>query len=102
MHNSPIFIDYEPTSYKNELKKFIKNMPKYMKSYISNKLPIIYWIYRYNLTWLISDIISGVTVGIVAVPQGMGYAKIANLPAVNLQFRLFMFHQLTFFFLSFL
>ncbi|RCH83056.1 hypothetical protein CU098_001940 [Rhizopus stolonifer] len=56
-------------------------MPKYMKSYISNKLPIIYWIYRYNLTWLISDIISGVTVGIVAVPQGMGYAKIANLPA---------------------
>ncbi|KAI7907534.1 sulfate transporter family-domain-containing protein [Cokeromyces recurvatus] len=26
------------------------------------------------------DVVAGVTVGIVAVPQGMGYAKIANLP----------------------
>ncbi|OAD04257.1 hypothetical protein MUCCIDRAFT_117291, partial [Mucor lusitanicus CBS 277.49] len=50
-----------------------------LKHYISNLLPIIYWIHRYNLTWLVSDIIAGVTVGIVAVPQGMGYAKIANL-----------------------
>ncbi|KAI9283330.1 sulfate transporter family-domain-containing protein [Sporodiniella umbellata] len=52
----------------------------YAKSYLSNKLPIIYWLHHYNLTWLISDFISGVTVGIIAVPQGMGYAKIANLP----------------------
>jgi hypothetical protein len=37
------------------------------------------------LQWLMSDIIAGVTVGIVVVPQGMGYAKIAQLPAVNYQ-----------------
>jgi hypothetical protein len=31
----------------------------------------------------VSDIIAGVTVGIVVVPQGMGYAKIAQLPPVR-------------------
>ncbi|KAI8646501.1 sulfate transporter family-domain-containing protein [Parasitella parasitica] len=79
MPNSPIVLDYEEISYKKELKEFSQGIPKYLKYYLSNLLPIIYWIHRYNLTWLLSDIIAGVTVGIVAVPQGMGYAKIANL-----------------------
>ncbi|CAO3622858.1 unnamed protein product [Mucor fragilis] len=79
MPNSPIVLDYEETSYKKEFIQFSHGIPKYLKHYISSLLPIIYWIHRYNLTWLVSDIIAGVTVGIVAVPQGMGYAKIANL-----------------------
>ena len=79
----PIVLDYEPVSYKNELKKFASGIPQYTKKYISSLLPIVHWIYRYNLTWLVSDVIAGVTVGIVAVPQGMGYAKIANLPPVS-------------------
>jgi sodium-independent sulfate anion transporter 11 len=29
---------------------------------------------------LIADLIAGITVGIVVVPQSMGYAKIAQLP----------------------
>lgn len=29
--------------------------------------------------WLIQDVIAGVTVGMVMVPQGIAYAKIANL-----------------------
>jgi sodium-independent sulfate anion transporter 11 len=99
MHSSPIFIDYEPISYKNEASKLVKTMPKHLKNYISNKLPIIYWIYRYNLTWLVSDIIAGLTVGIVAVPQGMGYAKIANLSAVKTQIFKF-FNKLMFDFCS--
>ncbi|KAI9358754.1 sulfate transporter family-domain-containing protein, partial [Pilaira anomala] len=76
----PLILDYEPISYTQEFKKFASEIPVYLKRYFSNLLPIIYWIHRYNFTWLISDVISGVTVGIVAVPQGMGYAKIANLP----------------------
>ncbi|GAA5813748.1 hypothetical protein MFLAVUS_007235 [Mucor flavus] len=76
----PLVLDYEPISYKNEFKKSIGNIPAYLKKYFANLLPIVYWIHRYNFTWLISDVIAGVTVGIVAVPQGMGYAKIANLP----------------------
>lgn len=29
--------------------------------------------------WLLQDVIAGVTVGMVMVPQGIAYAKIANL-----------------------
>lgn len=83
MPNRPIVLDYEPISYAKEIKKFASGIPRYMKRYTSSLLPIVHWIFRYNLTWLISDIIAGVTVGIVAVPQGMGYAKIANLPPVS-------------------
>lgn len=83
MSNSPIVLDYEDISYKKEFKQFSQGIPKYFKHYLSNLLPIVYWIHRYNLTWLMSDIIAGVTVGIVAVPQGMGYAKIANLSPVS-------------------
>lgn len=83
MPNRPIVLDYEPISYAKEIKRFAYGTPRYMKRYISSLLPIVHWIFRYNFTWLISDIIAGVTVGIVAVPQGMGYAKIANLPPVS-------------------
>jgi sodium-independent sulfate anion transporter 11 len=37
------------------------------------------------MQWLVSDMIAGITVGIVVVPQGMGYAKIAQLPPVNIE-----------------
>lgn len=50
-------------------------------NYLISLFPIIRWIYRYNLTWLYGDLIAGITVGIVVVPQGMSYAKIATLPA---------------------
>lgn len=79
----PLVLDYEHVPYTTKLKSFAKGIPTYLKRYISNLLPVVYWIHRYNLTWLVSDVISGVTVGIVAVPQGMGYAKIANLPPVS-------------------
>lgn len=48
--------------------------------YFISLFPILTWIYRYNLTWLYGDLIAGITVGIVAVPQAMSYAKIATLP----------------------
>lgn len=84
MPNSPILLDYEPISYKNEVVKFFHKIPPYLKHYFIGLIPVIQWIYRYNLTWFISDVIAGVTVGIVAVPQGMGYAKIANLEPVSI------------------
>ncbi|KAH8833611.1 sulfate transporter family-domain-containing protein [Flagelloscypha sp. PMI_526] len=41
--------------------------------------PILGWITRYNFGWLTGDLIAGITVGVVLVPQGMGYATIATL-----------------------
>ncbi|KAK4228843.1 sulfate transporter family-domain-containing protein [Podospora fimiseda] len=47
--------------------------------YLRELFPFVSWIFHYNLTWLLGDIIAGVTVGFVVVPQGMAYAKLANL-----------------------
>ncbi|KZT11507.1 sulfate permease [Laetiporus sulphureus 93-53] len=49
--------------------------------YVTGLFPIFSWISRYNLGWLTGDVIAGITVGIVAVPQSMSYAKLADLPA---------------------
>ncbi|KAG9288835.1 hypothetical protein G9A89_001159 [Geosiphon pyriformis] len=57
-----------------------QHFPTYAKKYFLSLFPIINWIGRYNLTWLTSDLIAGLTIGAVVIPQGMGYAKIAELP----------------------
>ncbi|KAI9247460.1 sulfate transporter family-domain-containing protein [Phascolomyces articulosus] len=75
-----VVIDYEDTDYRLETQKFLRELPHFIKEYIIALLPIASWIHRYNLMWLVRDLIAGVTVGIVVVPQSMGYAKIAELP----------------------
>lgn len=50
------------------------------RAYAASLFPIATWIYRYNWQWFTGDLIAGVTVGAVVVPQGMAYAKIADLP----------------------
>ncbi|KAI9279449.1 sulfate transporter family-domain-containing protein [Umbelopsis sp. AD052] len=77
---SSMLIDYDEPNYKESAIRFTRKMPSYTKDYFVSLFPIFTWIHRYNLTWLLSDVIAGVTVGIVVVPQGMGYAKIAQLP----------------------
>ncbi|KAL0086389.1 sulfate transporter family-domain-containing protein [Phycomyces blakesleeanus] len=76
----PILLEYEPLSHRQEATKIVRKIPNATKTYVAGLFPIVQWIHRYNLTWLVSDLIAGITVGIVVVPQGMGYAKIANLP----------------------
>ncbi|EEH47952.2 uncharacterized protein PADG_04036 [Paracoccidioides brasiliensis Pb18] len=47
--------------------------------YFLNLFPFLRWITRYNLQWFIGDLVAGITVGAVVVPQGMAYAKLAEL-----------------------
>ncbi|KAL2373820.1 hypothetical protein RJ035_003251 [Blastomyces gilchristii] len=47
--------------------------------YFINLFPFLRWITRYNLQWLIGDLVAGITVGAVVVPQSMAYAKLAEL-----------------------
>jgi sodium-independent sulfate anion transporter 11 len=75
-----LIIDYEDISYQQQTQEFLHNLPHYIQDYLISLFPIATWIHRYNLQWLIRDIIAGVTVGVVVVPQSMGYAKIAQLP----------------------
>lgn len=48
--------------------------------YVHSLFPFTHWILRYNVQWLIGDLVAGITVGCVVVPQGMAYAKLAELP----------------------
>ncbi|PON36018.1 Sulfate transporter [Parasponia andersonii] len=44
--------------------------------------PIFQWGPHYNVSLLRSDIISGLTIASLAIPQGISYAKLANLPPI--------------------
>uniref|UniRef100_A0A0N4Z4J3 STAS domain-containing protein n=1 Tax=Parastrongyloides trichosuri TaxID=131310 RepID=A0A0N4Z4J3_PARTI len=47
-------------------------------------VPIFTWIPRYEIKKnLLSDIISGITTGVLHVPQGIAYAKLTNVAPVN-------------------
>lgn len=51
------------------------------RDYLISLFPVIRWIPHYNFAWLYGDVVAGVTVGCVLVPQSMSYAQIASLPA---------------------
>ncbi|KAK9067600.1 hypothetical protein SSX86_011711 [Deinandra increscens subsp. villosa] len=44
--------------------------------------PIFDWAASYNLSFLKSDVIAGITIASLAIPQGISYAKLANLPPI--------------------
>lgn len=44
--------------------------------------PVFHWGPRYTLSLLRSDVISGLTIASLAIPQGISYAKLANLPPI--------------------
>lgn len=48
--------------------------------YLHNLVPFTKWIARYNVQWLAGDLVAGITIGAVVVPQGMAYAELAELP----------------------
>ncbi|PVI06701.1 sulfate permease-like protein [Periconia macrospinosa] len=51
-----------------------------IQRYLRSLFPFWNWIFHYNLTWLFGDVVAGVTVGFVVIPQGMAYALLAKLP----------------------
>ncbi|KAJ5921726.1 hypothetical protein N7454_009200 [Penicillium verhagenii] len=53
---------------------------KQVADYFISLFPFLTWITRYNLQWLMGDLVAGITVGAVVVPQGMAYAKLAEVP----------------------
>lgn len=44
--------------------------------------PILEWGPTYSFQFLKSDLISGITIASLAIPQGISYAKLANLPPI--------------------
>jgi MFS superfamily sulfate permease-like transporter len=47
---------------------------------VASFIPILSWLPRYDRAWLVADIIAGLTLWGLVVPEGMAYAGIAGLP----------------------
>ncbi|KAI8099862.1 sulfate transporter family-domain-containing protein, partial [Halteromyces radiatus] len=75
-----LVVDYQTETYQEKIKNAAHELPTQSVDYAVSLFPIATWIHRYNIAWLLRDLIAGITVGIVVVPQSMGYAKIAQLP----------------------
>lgn len=56
----------------------IKTEPK--MNPITRFLPILAWLPAYQRTWLRADLIAGLTVVALLIPEGMAYAEIAGVP----------------------
>ncbi|KAK3301451.1 sulfate transporter family-domain-containing protein [Chaetomium fimeti] len=55
-------------------------LPAAAGEYVAGKFPIIGWLPRYRPRWLINDVVAGLTVGLMLIPQGLSYARIATVP----------------------
>src|SRR6056297_703751 len=53
-----------------------------MQKFLFKYIPILDVLRNYDLDKLKADLISGSTVGVVLIPQGMAYAVIAGLPPI--------------------
>lgn len=54
--------------------------PKVAKGFVKKRFPITAWLPEYSLRTLQCDLIAGLTVGLMVVPQGLAYAQLAGLP----------------------
>ncbi|RAL66898.1 hypothetical protein DID88_007680 [Monilinia fructigena] len=71
------FVEEEPTT----LEWFQDTLPgrHELAAYCRSLFPFLSWIGCYNLQWLFGDLVAGITIGAVVVPQGMAYATLAEL-----------------------
>lgn len=65
------------------LRRF-KNQPASKKLVLGLQyfFPIFEWAPSYTFQFLKSDLIAGITIASLAIPQGISYAKLANLPPI--------------------
>ncbi len=80
-----------PSKSKNRYNPFLlertyeleENFPccyKPLDYFILDRLPFLKWLRVYRPRTLLSDVIAGLTVGLMVVPQALAYASIAGLP----------------------
>ena len=58
----------------------VKAAPAAAGGYLIEKVPIVGWLPRYRPRWLISDVIAGLTLAVMLIPQSLAYAAIATIP----------------------
>ena len=68
------YVEHEPTAL--EWLQSITPTGRGLAQYGLSLFPFTTWITRYNLQWLYGDLVAGITIGAVVVPQGMAYAQV--------------------------
>lgn len=70
----------------NEVKKVLNKTSRTLKerkqcaALLKKRVPILDWLPKYKLkSYILSDAMSGLTVGIMNIPQGLAYALLATL-----------------------
>ncbi|ORY18832.1 sulfate permease [Clohesyomyces aquaticus] len=63
-----------------ECSKAARALPSSSFEYVLEKVPIVQWLPKYNPRWVLNDILAGITVGVLLIPQALAYAKIATIP----------------------
>jgi len=58
----------------------VENQTKPQPNLLVRYLPILGWLPKYQSTWLRTDLIAGLTVVALLIPEGMAYAEIAGVP----------------------
>ncbi|OZJ04457.1 hypothetical protein BZG36_02789 [Bifiguratus adelaidae] len=66
--------------FKQRVKEWLDISPTRTMGAVVSVFPIVTWLPKYNMGWFLGDLISGITIGTIVVPQSMAYAKIATLP----------------------
>ncbi|KAJ3179881.1 hypothetical protein HDU87_002449 [Geranomyces variabilis] len=79
----PRYPEEYPTQYsvlKQKAAHRLRGSGSAARHYLHSLFPIVTWLPKYNRTWFFSDVIAGLTVGMVVIPQALAYAKLATLP----------------------
>ncbi|RKF59580.1 Sulfate permease 2 [Erysiphe neolycopersici] len=53
---------------------------KDLSNYVQSIFPFTHWILNYSIPWFLGDLVAGITIGAVVVPQGMAYSVLAGIP----------------------
>lgn len=75
-------LDRKRKTTKNHVCEYLRCNSERMKKIALSLLPIIGWMKSYRLKqWLMGDVVSGVSTGLVAIMQGLAFSLLASLPA---------------------
>ena len=58
----------------------VRALPSASAHYLVERVPVVYWLPKYNPRWLLNDTLAGITIGVLLIPQSLAYAKIATIP----------------------